>query len=280
MTTLQDVPNEFFSRFPDADRFLVGYPRSGTRWVQIFLNDVYLSEIGESQDDFYDFRLQLELEGPRCTTEWTNHLVVDLHALCTWERFARPARGFPVVIRMHSWEALRDRSGVRIVGLVREPSAMLRSYYHYAVSHGYLRRPLAQARAFAKARLEEWYDFNEKLFERWKNEPELVLPVAYQEGDPVPYPILRRIHEHLALPGGEPALTSAHDRLRAFVAGINERPEFPYARGGSRSGGDFWLWRMLPRGLRAEARALHSSVVDQISDHGAEVLGINTSGRG
>jgi len=230
------IPDSFWQIAPEADRFLVSYPRSGSRWLRLLLADIAfcLSDLDPTQ--LYEGRYERETSGSRIASKGYNvHGVCpDIYITAQRGQFKYNPKLIPLlrpVFRSHSLASLDRRPGCRVVYLFRPPSPMLVSYIHFARSEGYLSNDLAELEPFCMSRVEEWVTHIEHAISHVETAGERACMVRYLDQTPFSIAQLRKVMTVLDIPASDKLIDQALIRLEDMFERMNLSGCFVYTRG-------------------------------------------------
>jgi len=131
-TQFMPIPEKVYAVLRNDDRFLVSYPRSGSRWMRIIIADLMHCREGIDSSVVYEQQLEIEMEASICPSpNMGTRGVVP----CVYEDYAPTAdlshAGGQPIWRSHNLSQIITRSKTRIVYLFRSPIFALVSYYYY-----------------------------------------------------------------------------------------------------------------------------------------------------
>ncbi len=230
------IPDRFWEIAPEADRFLVCYPRSGSRWLRLLLSDIAfcLSDLDPGQ--LYERRYIVETGGAP-----THHNMSAMDGFCPdiytliqeagVERNPAIKPSLVSVFRSHSLASLDQCPGCRVIYLFRNPTSVLLSYIHFARCTGHLGDDLADLEPFCIARVEEWVKHVEDAILYMETAGERVCMVRYLDEVPFSVSQVGKIVAILGIPASKILISQALVRFEKLLGRLNRSGCFAYARG-------------------------------------------------
>lgn len=224
------IPAIFWETFPEAKKFLVGYPRSGSRWMRLIFTDLVISGEGGDPNTIYESQLRREDED----------FVRESPSISRCPDVYRPAPkrdetgAIPLVFRAHCCEEILGRESTRVFSVVRRPEGMLESYWNFARSGNHLGEDRAEdlEASFAAARLEEWNRWIEGILGHARATPDRVRVGLYEEGRVFSSRVVESFLQNFGIEFPSGAVVSAVDRFRDFIDELNRTGKFGFVRGG------------------------------------------------
>lgn len=226
------LPPSFLEGMEDTDRFLLAFPRSGSRWLRIALEDMTWQAPGEAKADYYEKCLLRERCAnvlPASPAETQLILIPDAHRHPRETSLLLAQKKMPIFRSHHLTQVLQKSSG-RVLYVFRAISPMLYSYYHHAKSGGFIPEDLS-LEVFCEGRIELWKDHVKTMLEARADEVERVLFVEYLDDGPFTADQLNACARHYDLAVPDSAASGAVERLKSFFTQLNESVSTPHTRG-------------------------------------------------
>ncbi len=131
MNIFMPMPQEFLNAIQKDDRFLVCFPRSGSRWIRLLLIDTINQIRGDnSSEKLYSQGLQHELGDENAATYLeVNGVTIDGYNL-NRELLGGGINTIKPIIKSHNLEQITFLPKHKIVYLFRKPANVIVSYFH------------------------------------------------------------------------------------------------------------------------------------------------------
>lgn len=252
------LPEEFLTGLRPGDGFILGYPRSGTRWLRWILTDLVLQHLGVDPAALYVgtsigcHPLPLGDDG---TSMDAQSIVVNAHQ-STPEKSAMPSLGLPRLFRSHHVDRILA-AGHPAVCQFRWPPALLVSYYHYAVDLGHL-PPGVSLDGFCRWQVGCWKRHAEAVLAAVERSAASLILLRYGDDAPLEAWQAARGARHLGIPGGQREIDGALGRLKVHLSHLNGNNP-PFHRGAN-SGAEVQLEPELLDWVLAETGPLFRSL--------------------
>jgi len=234
------IPDRFWEIAPDADRFMVSYPRSSSRWLMMLLADMALCLSDVDPIQIYEQKYELETSTYHSDLNVgaINWFCSDAYKLTYKRQLERPS-GLNLklrpIFRSHSLESLERTPNCRVVYLFRPPVPMLLSYIHYAKLNGYLGDNIADLEPFCISRIDEWVTHIEHAISYVKTAGECACMVRYLDEGPYSIEQLRKVVTILDIPANDNLIEQSLTRLSDFLDRLNLSGCFDYSRGSNQN---------------------------------------------
>ncbi|MDF1825748.1 MAG: hypothetical protein P1U68_13965 [Verrucomicrobiales bacterium] len=232
MPGLDDIPEEFWLKLPGLSRGIIAFPRSGSRWMKLLINDLYASTVTASIDQLYAESENKEVAGTKVFAEEPRCTYDVYHLLATGVDETVLKCGDSLVVRVHSPKFSATFPEARILVTVRHPVPVVRSYIDYAIKENFLKGQEGEVAAFTSGKFYELRAFFDQIARMSNEGGERIKMIPYREGVPFHAKDLCAAIDHLRLPFGSGEAHNAVARLRQFLQKLNERDLFSYRRGG------------------------------------------------
>ncbi|MAS96675.1 MAG: hypothetical protein CMO55_26085 [Verrucomicrobiales bacterium] len=192
------LPPEFVACGEDFDRFVIGFPRSGSRWVAIMMMHFARAENGFETDWLFERAFQIESRMQLPPVPLEQIFVRNVYDPgVDWNRFAaKSTPAFPVVCRSHTCEGVAEREGAKIVYVVRHPAGMAESYIAFAREQNLIAPDQHSHTEFVEGRVREWIAMVDRAIKLAGIYPEKFIFLRYKEGLPFTIEDLRSVLDH------------------------------------------------------------------------------------
>jgi hypothetical protein len=252
----------YLARIRPEDRFILAFPRSGSRWLRHALTDIVNQWQGFDPTHYYS-SLRTSTAAPTHSDEFKGlvsqkvipniHHVEDLpvshlEALC----------GAGVYRSHHLTEVLRRSQGLMLY-MLRHPAATIASYYVFC-QQGSMLAPGVTMEEFTKWKLPLWVDHVETMLEYRRANPANCLFFLYQDQTALTAPQVRTAASALGIPFTTEEVESALQRLRTHFEQLNSQPASPVPRGGN-----VQLLAQIPPALLEEIQTSTASLWAEVS---------------
>jgi len=225
------IPSEF-ARLIEADaRFVVAFPRSGSRWLTRLLADLLNQSNGVDTSEIYRDLHQYETGEPqrRTFTGWHfDEVAPDTHH--PPRRSVLSGLGMRPLFRSHNLSFLLERPQHRFIYVYRWAPAMLVSYHSYAVKEGFVSSDTS-FESFCEWALEMWVRHVGAAVEAHQRHPDRVLFVKYGDASPFNEAQLSACADFLAFPADPGMVRRSLDNLRGFLNELTSSPHATHPRG-------------------------------------------------
>lgn len=221
------IPKQFWELVPEASRFVVSFPRSGSRWIRLLLTDLVHSYSGLDAGELYEAQLANETKtsGFSVGPEILGSFCADVYRVA-FEKRVSPTAGLapeiPRVWRSHNLDGLRAVPSRRIIYPLRDPLPLLNSYIPFARKTGHLGTEPSELQDFCISRINEWILHVETALSMREEDPNHFLLIRYGDRLPFSESQLGLMARLLEIPVSESQICDALVRFRRFVHRLNE----------------------------------------------------------
>ncbi|WP_170157320.1 sulfotransferase domain-containing protein [Roseimicrobium gellanilyticum] len=243
--TFMPLPEAFVEGIGRDDRFLLAFPRSGSRWMLVMLTGLIEEAHDLPRSNFFSRPADDLGQGERKST------LLDSHGRCVLpnahgnprESSALLAIGETPIFRSHHLAEIITRANGPIVYIVRPPAPALYSYYHFARGEGHVPASLG-IEEFCTIHLPLWKDHVATMLQLHRMTPGRVLFLTYRDPGPFERFQLEAATAHFGIPASPEAVERALAGLAGFLPRLSARPAMAHPRGVNDE-----LVRELPRDL-------------------------------
>lgn len=230
------LPTAFVDGMLPSDRFVLAFPRSGSRWLRLMLEDLNQLARGEEMERYNELALLKETgallrQAGEMPAPSALRLIPDAH-IHGRDKSLLASRGQTPIFRSHHLAEVLLRCQGRLVYLFREPAPMFFSFFHFARQRAQLPQDHS-LESFCENRLPLWIDHMRTMLQARAEQPGRVLFVDYHDDGPFTPAQLVAVARHLDLPTLPEAAAWAVDRLREYLKRLNANAETLHARGGN-----------------------------------------------
>lgn len=213
----------FLDRIKPADRFLLAFPRSGSRWLCYLITD--LVNQWQGLDSTYLYRRLKARRGIGPPLREKTGLSVietvpDAHNTDSVDLSVLDKLSGAAVYRSHHLaEVLRRSEGVKIY-IARHPAAVILSYHMVAQELGWV-APGVTLEEFTSWKLEPWVDHVQTMLAYRKLHPSKCLFLTYQDDVPLTAAQLEALAMALEIPFTSEGIRAALVRLLEYLEHLN-----------------------------------------------------------
>jgi hypothetical protein len=227
------LPEVFLQQMEPADKFILAFPRSGSRWLMRVLAGIVT---GPRVPDDESTHWEQPLPGSKTLAQLQRRksICADAHS---WDpQTSAPGPfGRTQVFRSHHLAEVIVRCSGPVVCLVREAVPTLCSYYHFARQQKIVTEDVTLD-AFCETHLPMWKDHVSTMLALWATSPNRVLFITYRDPGPFTKAQMKSCAAHLSIPVGDVEATDrALDWLAESLAKLNAQPTTLHPRGANQA---------------------------------------------
>lgn len=213
----------FLDGIKPADRFLLAFPRSGSRWLCCLITDLVNQWQGLDSTWYYRWRTKSTdgavETGPKTGLSFSE-IVPDVHTPGEQPTsILEKLSGAAVYRSHHLTEVLRRSEGTKVY-MVRHPAAAILSYHIVALERGWL-SPGVTLEEFTSWKLNLWVDHVQTILAYRRLHPEKCLFLTYQDEVPLTAAQLEGVATALGIPFSSEGIQAALRRLQEHFAHLN-----------------------------------------------------------
>lgn len=222
----------FLERIQPQDRFVLAFPRSGSRWLCYALVDLVNQWQGIDLTHYYHLHESVATGTPE-TIPFSGYrfatTIPDVHGTETPPSLLSGLIGVSAYRSHHLTEVLRRSQG-RKVYVVRHPAPAIFSYYAFVLAGGWI-APEVTFEEFLSWKLPLWVDHVETMLSYHRTNPGTTLFLAYQDQGPLTQDQIGAAAAALGIPATEGMISQAWHRMRKFLDFLNALPQKAHTRG-------------------------------------------------
>lgn len=267
----------FLDVIQPTDRFLLAFPRSGSRWLCYLITDLVNQWQGLDSAWFYRWRIHRkgrEAEiGPK-TGLSVVETVPDAHNTDPeYASILEKLSGVAVYRSHHLAEVLRRSEGVKVY-VARHPAAAILSYHIFASEGGWL-APGVTLEEFTRWKLDLWVDHVQTMLAYRRLHPSKCLFLLYQDEVPLTAAQLEASATALGVPFTSEGIQAALRRLQEHIEHLNSDAQALGLRGSNAKS-----LAHLPPALLESIDAIAAPLLAEVCQAEAEGLTFSSSRTG
>lgn len=217
------LSQDFLDRIKPADRFLLAFPRSGSRWLCYLITDLVNQWQGLDSTWYYRWRTHSKggegETGPKTGLSFAE-IVPDVHSPGGQPTSILEKLSGAAVYRSHHLSEVLRRSGGMKLYMVRHPAAAILSYHIVALERGWL-VPGVTVEEFTRWKLDLWVDHVQTMLTYRKLHPSKCLFLTYQDDVPLTTAQLEASAMALDIPFTSEGIRAALARLQEHIEHLN-----------------------------------------------------------
>jgi hypothetical protein len=230
------MPEDFCATITPRDRFLVSFPRSGSRWIQLLITDLVNQLHLQTPTDIYcrqtyrEIWQQDKMPGTKC---FTRDDVLPSATLEGRATIQRAGHSLAPIFRSHNFNQITRRQQHKIVYLFRAPVPAFVSHYHFLSESHHSAVQGVCLDEFCLTQIEPWCRHLTESIESHQCQAERIQIVRYLDHTPFDVNQLSSIASFLGLYVAPPMIDSAIRHFQRFLRELNEISGSNYRRGGN-----------------------------------------------